>query len=96
VGPLLDHGVGFNFDCFYFTALVTSGHWPGISRLPKIAGPPDVGSGGLLPVENTGVPAVIDHQAYRQQRYASAQPCGCHVETARLSWRELGDDAMPV
>ncbi len=73
-GPILDHGVGFNFDCWYhylytddLKALVEP--YPRLLRfaeyLKSIAG-----RGGLLPVENLGVPSVwIDHNAYRQQRH---------------------------
>ena len=73
-GPLLDHGVGFNFDCFYH--YLYSGDlddlrepYPRLLRfaqyLESIASPD-----GLLPVENLGVPAVwIDHIAYQRQRH---------------------------
>ncbi len=72
-GPLLDHGVGFVFDCHL--------HWMESGRLEDLAEPWPrlrcfmkylaqlVRDDGLLPVENIGVPAVwIDHDAYRQQR----------------------------
>ena len=101
-GPLLDHGVGFNFDCYYFY-LHTGDLRPlaeAYPRLLKFAGTLRrmQGRDGLLPVENTGVPAVwIDHQAYRQQRhkqcafnlYAAAM-----LETALPALaRAFGDDA---
>lgn len=73
-GPLLDHGIGFNFDCFQhyqetgdLGALVEP--YPRLLRfaeyLAALRGPD-----GLLPVENLGIPTVwIDHDAYRQQRH---------------------------
>lgn len=73
-GPLLDHGVGFNFDCHYF--YLHSGDRQSLAevypRLLKFASflRSLQGRDGLLPVENIGVPAVwLDHQAYRQQRH---------------------------
>lgn len=73
-GPLLDHGVGFVFDCWnhYWEtgdrqALVEP--YPRLLRfadyLTKLRS-----DDGLLPVENLGVPTVyVDHQAYLQQRH---------------------------
>ncbi len=73
-GPLLDHGVGFNFDCYYH--YLYSGDLEAcespiracsglLSTLESI-----VGTDGLLPVENLGTPSVwIDHIAYQQQRH---------------------------
>jgi len=73
-GPLLDHAVGFGFDCYHhhlytgdFEAVRES-----FSRLQRfvlylrrIQGPD-----GLLPVTDLGVPNVwMDHYAYRQQRH---------------------------
>jgi alpha-L-rhamnosidase len=73
-GPLLDHGVGFNFDCYHFY-LHTGDLKPLAEAYPRLLRfaqyvksiqRPD----GLLPVEQIGVPAVwIDHQAYRHQRH---------------------------
>ncbi len=73
-GPLLDHGVGFNFDCYYYylytgniEALVEV--YPRLLRffayLKKLRG-----KDGLLPVVDTGVPWVwIDFEAFQQQRH---------------------------
>jgi hypothetical protein len=73
-GPLLDHGVGFNFDCYQhyletgdLEDLVEP--YPRLLRfaeyLASIRGPD-----GLLPVEDLGIPTVwIDHDAYRQPRH---------------------------
>jgi hypothetical protein len=73
-GPLLDHGVGFNFDCFYH--YLYSGNLEDLRepypRLLRFAQYLEslVGTDGLLPVENLGVPAVwIDHVAYQRQRH---------------------------
>lgn len=73
-GPLLDHGVGFNFDCHYhylYTGDLEALRepYPRLLRfaqyLEGLAGPD-----GLLPVENLGVPSVwIDHDAYQRQRH---------------------------
>lgn len=73
-GPILDHGVGFNFDCWH--------HWQYTGDLQALAEPYPrlvrfaqylaglVGSDGLLPVENLGIPSVwIDHVAYQKQRH---------------------------
>lgn len=73
-GPILDHGVGFNFDCWH--------HWQYAGRLDDLAEAYPrlvrfarylqalVGPDGLLPVEDLGIPSVwIDHVAYEQQRH---------------------------
>ncbi len=73
-GPLLDHGIGFNFDCWnhYFETGDLDAlrePYPRLLRfaeyLERLQGPD-----GLLPVERIGVPTVwIDHEAYAQQRH---------------------------
>ncbi len=73
-GPLLDHGVGFNFDCwnYYLYTGDKSELTEVFPRLTKffeylltIRQP-----NGLFPVENIGIPSVwIDHSAYQQQRH---------------------------
>ena len=73
-GPLLDHGVGFNFDCYYhylYTGDLDDLREP-YPRLLRFAQYLEsiVGQDGLLPVENLGIPAVwIDHIAYQRQRH---------------------------
>jgi len=73
-GPLLDHGVGFNFDCLYhylYTADLDSLREP-YPRLLRFAQYLEsiVGRDGLLPVENLGIPSVwMDHIAYQRQRH---------------------------
>ncbi|MCL2118611.1 MAG: alpha-L-rhamnosidase N-terminal domain-containing protein [Planctomycetaceae bacterium] len=73
-GPLLDHGVGFNFDCWYH--YLETGDLAAIDevypRLVKFANYLDTlrEPDGLLPVENLGIPTVwMDHIAFRQQRH---------------------------
>ena len=73
-GPLVDHGIGFNFDCWHH--LLYAGDdsalreaYPRLLRffrfLQKLQG-----DDGLLPAEQLGVPSVyIDHLAYTQQRH---------------------------
>jgi hypothetical protein len=73
-GPLLDHGVGFNFDCWYYY-LHTGDLVPLTEAYPRLLKFADYlkriqTRDGLLPVEGLGVPTVwMDHQAYRRQRH---------------------------
>jgi alpha-L-rhamnosidase len=73
-GPILDHGVGFNFDCWYH--YLYSGDlgalrepYPRLLRFARyLQGL--AGRDALLPVEDLGIPSVwIDHQAYQRQRH---------------------------
>ncbi len=73
-GPVLDHSVGFNFDCYYH--YLYSGDLDALRepypRLLRFAQYLEtiVGADGVLPVENLGIPSVwIDHVAYQQQRH---------------------------
>ncbi|MGA1237178.1 MAG: alpha-L-rhamnosidase N-terminal domain-containing protein [Limisphaerales bacterium] len=73
-GPILDHGVGFAFDCWFH--LLYSGDLDSLrepySRLIRFADYllSRVGNDGLLPVENLGTPSVwLDHQAFQKQRH---------------------------
>lgn len=73
-GPLLDHGVGFNFDCW--NHYLDTGDRDGVAEAyPRLLRFAEYlrsirGADGLLPVENLGIPTVwIDHQAYKQQRH---------------------------
>lgn len=73
-GPLLDHGVGLNFDCwnhYLFTGDLEGVREPYPRLLRFLRYLKSIVRGdGLLPVEDLGVPAVwIDHDAYRQQRH---------------------------
>ncbi|MEO5594029.1 MAG: alpha-L-rhamnosidase N-terminal domain-containing protein [Chitinophagaceae bacterium] len=73
-GPLLDHGVGFNFDCFYYyrytnDTVVLGEVFPRLVKFYKYL-LSLLKSEYLLPVENIGTPSVwIDHDAYLQQRH---------------------------
>jgi len=73
-GPILDHGVGFNFDCWYH--YLYTGDLAAIREpFPRLVRFIDylatiVDDHGLLAVDNLGIPSVwIDHIAYRQQRH---------------------------
>ena len=73
-GPILDHGVGFVFDCMHhylYTGDLAALREPFprlvrfFSYLRSIRG-----EDGLLPVEHIGIPSVwIDHLAYRKQKH---------------------------
>jgi hypothetical protein len=73
-GPLLDHGVGFHFDCWYHYLYTDDldavrEPYPRLVRFTRYLRSL-VGSDGLLPVEDLGIPSVwIDHAAYRSQRH---------------------------
>lgn len=90
-GPLLDHGVGFNFDCWH--------HWVQTGDLDSLREPyPRLlqfaaylasirGKDGLLPVENLGLPTVwIDHRAYRQARH---KQCAFNLYAAAMFQQSL-------
>jgi hypothetical protein len=73
-GPLLDHGVGFNFDCWEH--YLQTGDLEALREpYPRLLRFADYLDGlrdddDLLPVEGIGVPTVwIDHEAYRMQRH---------------------------
>jgi len=73
-GPILDHGIGFAFDCFYYH-LYTGRLEMLKEAYPRFAGMVDYlgtirDEYGLLKVENLGIPYVwIDHNAYAEQRH---------------------------
>jgi alpha-L-rhamnosidase len=85
-GPLLDHGVGYCFDCWnhYLETgdlAALDGPYPRLVRfadyLQSIRG-----RDGLLPVENLGVPQVwIDHVAFQKQRH---KQCAFNLYTAAM------------
>jgi alpha-L-rhamnosidase len=85
-GPLLDHGVGFNFDCWHhylYTADLEALRepYPRLLRffnyLKSIRA-----DDGLLPAENLGVPSLyIDHNAYKMQRH---KQCAFNLYTAAM------------
>jgi alpha-L-rhamnosidase len=73
-GPILDHGIGFNFDCWYH--YLYSGDlealrepYPRLLRFARYL-QTLIGPDGLLPVEELGIPSIwIDHSAYQKQRH---------------------------
>jgi alpha-L-rhamnosidase len=73
-GPLLDHGVGFNFDCW--NHYMETGDrdalrepYPRLKRFVRYL-EQSIGADGMLPVENLGIPTVwMDHQAYKRPRH---------------------------
>ena len=83
-GPLLDHGVGFCFDCWYIylysgERAVLQEPFPRLVRyaryLESIVTPE-----GLLPAENLGVPSLyIDHNAFKHPRH---KQCSFNLYTA--------------
>ncbi len=88
-GPLLDHGVGFNFDCWKHY-LETGDRNSLVEPYPRLIRFAEYLQGlrekdGLLPVEHLGIPTVwIDHDAYQQQRHkqcAFQSVRGSHVAT---------------
>jgi alpha-L-rhamnosidase len=73
-GPILDHSIGFNFDCYYY--YLYTGDLAGLAepypRLLKFFNylKSIRNNDGLLPVEDLGIPSVwIDHIAYQKQRH---------------------------
>ena len=73
-GPILDHGIAFNFDCWWH--YLYSGDLDGLKEpyphLLRFAAYLENlrKADGLLPVENLGIPTVwMDHIAYKQQRH---------------------------
>ena len=91
-GPILDHGVGFNFDCwshYLYTGDLDSLREP-YPRLLRFAQylRSLVGADGLLPVEDIGIPSVwIDHAAYQRQRH---KQCAFNLYTAAAMQYALG------
>ena len=104
-GPLLDHAVGFAFDCYHHF-MYTGEQLPlgepfirlqrFVAYLHRITGPD-----GLLPVEHLGVPNVwIDHYAFKHQRhkqcafnlYAAAMLSHAFAPLARAAGRRDWED----
>lgn len=73
-GPLLDHGVGFGFDNYYYW-LYTGDRSHLDETLPRLLTFFDylrslAGPDGLMPVEDLGIPSVwIDHSGYKKSRH---------------------------
>ncbi len=93
-GPLLDHGVGFVFDCYHHY-LYTGQREPLAEALPRLLRFVRYlrslqGEDDLLPVENLGVPSVyIDHLAYTRQRH---KQCAFNLYAAAM----LGHALAPL
>ena len=90
-GPILDHSIGFVFDCFHLY-LHTGDLAPLAEAFPRLLtfflylrGQLD--DKGLLPVENLGTPTVwIDHEAYDQQRH---KQCAYNLYAAAMAEHAL-------
>lgn len=94
-GPILDHGVQLNFDCWWHymdtgDLDVLREPYPRLLRFAEYLESirqPD----GLLPVENIGVPSVwIDHHAYQKQRH---KQCAFNLYTAAMAEHALANIA---
>ncbi len=91
-GPILDHGVGFNFDCWHYYNYTgdleaLQEPYPRLLRFAQYLHRL-VGRDGLLPVENLGIPSVwIDHSAYQQQRH---KQCAFNLYAAAMLQQALG------
>jgi hypothetical protein len=95
-GPLLDHGVGFNFDCWqhYLETGDLDALREPYPRLMRFAEYLErlLGAEGLLPVEHIGVPAVwIDHQAYLRPRH---KQCAFNLYAAAMFQHALAPIAQ--
>jgi hypothetical protein len=93
-GPLLDHGVGLNFDCW--NHYLETGNLAALDETyPRLIRFADYlhsirGKDGLLPVENLGIPQVwIDHIAYQRQRH---KQCAFNLYAAAM----LGHALAPI
>jgi len=100
-GPILDHGIGFNFDCWHHY-LYTSDREAIAEPFPRLVRFVEYlksiqADNGLMPVEDLGIPMVwIDHQGYEQQRhkqcafnlYAAAMLKHAHAPICRLFGEE--------
>jgi alpha-L-rhamnosidase len=90
-GPILDHGVGFNLDCwahYLYTGDLEAVREP-YPRLVRFARFLQglTGADGLLPVEDLGIPSVwIDHVAYQKQRQ---KQCAFNLYAAAAMQRAL-------
>lgn len=90
-GPLLDHGVGFNFDCW--NHYMETGDRDALAepypRLKRFAAYLEslAGRDGLLPVEGLGIPTVwMDHIAYKKARH---KQCSFNLYAAAMLGRAL-------
>ncbi len=97
-GPILDHGVGFNFDCWHHY-LYTGDLGPIREAYPRLLRFAEylrslVDQDGLLPVENLGIPSVwIDHVAYQRQRH---KQCAFNLYAAAMFQHALSTLAQAL
>jgi alpha-L-rhamnosidase len=90
-GPLLDHGVGFNFDVYHYylyTADIQNIRevFPRLTRFFNFL-LSLIREDGLLPVDNIGIPVVwIDHIAYKKQRH---KQCAFNLYVAAMMQHAL-------
>jgi hypothetical protein len=90
-GPILDHGVGFLFDCWHhylYTGQLEALREP-YPRLLRFAQylQSIVSRDGLLAVEDLGIPSVwIDHVAYQRQRH---KQCAFNLYAAAMLQQAL-------
>ena len=100
-GPILDHNVGFAFDCFYYYLYTGQREmlkeaYPRFARMAAYFGTIR-DEHGLLKVEDLGIPYVwMDHNAYAQQRH---KQCAFNLYAAAafrhalpVLAREFGDE----
>ncbi|MCB9782736.1 MAG: alpha-L-rhamnosidase N-terminal domain-containing protein [Candidatus Omnitrophica bacterium] len=85
-GPLLDHGVGFNFDCWWYYQCTgdldaLKEPYPRLLRFAEyLESLRD--DDGMLPVEGLTIPTVwIDHDAYKKTRH---KQCAFNLYTAAM------------
>lgn len=90
-GPLLDHSIGFVFDCFHH--FMYTGEKADLAEaFPRLLRffsylHSRRGTDGLLPVEGLGVPSVyIDHLAYKKQRH---KQCAYNLYAAAMAEHAL-------
>ncbi len=90
-GPILDHSIGFNFDCYYY--YLYTGDLAGLAEpFPRLLKFFDYlksirNNDGLLPVEDIGIPSVwIDHIAYQKQRH---KQCAFNLYAAAMMQHAL-------
>ncbi len=90
-GPLLDHGVGFVFDCW--NHYLETGDRDGVAEAyPRLLRFADYlaalrGGDGLLPVEGLGIPTVwMDHLAFKKP---SHKQCAFNLYAAAMYTRAL-------
>jgi len=95
-GPLLDHGVGFNFDCwnhYLETGDIAALDEP-YPRLVRFADYLDTlrEPDGLVPVENLGIPTVwMDHIAFQKQKH---KQCAFNLYAAAMLEHALSPLAL--